>query len=129
MEFLGSNKSVEFPQRIFELGKVTVLDSTRETETRDEDWLAAAVTHPTASFSEIKSVLDAFFMNLGVEWHIEPVKHPSFVDGRVGAVLVKGARAGFVGEVNPQVLVAWGLENPVAGFELNLTSVLSQRLL
>src|SRR3989304_7323173 len=26
MEFLGSNQSVEFPQRIFELGKVTMLD-------------------------------------------------------------------------------------------------------
>jgi len=26
MEFLSSNKSVEFPQKIFELGKVTLAD-------------------------------------------------------------------------------------------------------
>ena len=41
MEFLSINQSVEFPQKIFELGKVTLLDETKETQTRDEDWLAA----------------------------------------------------------------------------------------
>jgi phenylalanyl-tRNA synthetase beta chain len=125
IEFLANNKSVEFPQRIFELGKITVVDESRETRTRDEDWVAAVVSHPVASFSEIKSVLDAFLMNLGVEWQISPVNHPSFVDGRVGTVTVDGVDVGFVGEINPRVLVAWGLENPTAAFELNLTNVLS----
>jgi phenylalanyl-tRNA synthetase beta chain len=129
MELLGNNKSVEFPQRIFELGKITVIDETRETRTRDEDWLSAVVSHPTASFSEIKSVLDAFLMNLGVEWKIKPTNHPSFVNGRVGAVLIDNDSVGFVGEINPQVIVAWGLENPSAAFELNLTSVFARKLL
>jgi phenylalanyl-tRNA synthetase beta chain len=129
MEFLSSNKSVEFPQRIFELGKITVLDESQETRTRDEDWMAAAVSHPTASFTEIKSVLDAFFLNLGVEWQIKAANHPSFIDGRVGAVLVGGVNSGFIGEIHPRVLVAWGLENPTAAFELNLTSILSRKLL
>jgi phenylalanyl-tRNA synthetase beta chain len=129
MEVLSSNKSVEFPQRIFELGKVTVLDETQETRTRDENWLAATVSHPNASFSEIKSVLDAFLMNLGVEWQIKAANHPSFIEGRVGAVFAGGVSVGFVGEINPQVLVAWQLENPTAAFELNLTSMLSRKLL
>ncbi len=129
MEFLSSNKSVEFPQRIFELGKVTVLDRSQETRTRDEDWLAAVVSHPAANFSEIKSVLDAFLMNFGIEWQIEAVVHTSFVNGRVGAVVVDGKNVGFVGEVDPQVLVAWGLENPTSAFELNLTHLLSRKML
>lgn len=129
MEFLGSNKSVEFPQRIFELGKITVVDESQETRTRDEDWLAAVVSHPVASFSEMKSVLDAFLMNLGVEWQIKAICHPSFVDGRVGAVIVGGVSLGFVGEISPQVLVAWGLENPTSAFELNFTQLLSGKLL
>jgi phenylalanyl-tRNA synthetase beta chain len=129
MEFLASNKSVEFPQCVFELGKVTCLDESVETRTRDEDWLAGAISHPSASFSEIKSVLDAFFMNLGVDWQIKPVAHPSFIEGRVGAVLVDDSSVGFVGEINPCVLVAWGLENPVAAFELNFARVLARRLL
>ena len=40
MEFLSNNQSVEFPQKIFELGKVTLPDETKETKTRDEEWLS-----------------------------------------------------------------------------------------
>jgi len=128
MEFLGSNQSVEFPQKIFELGKVTLLDETRETKTRDEEWLAAATTHPTASFSEIKSALDAFFMNLGVEWQIKETVHPSFIEGRVGTATVNGVDVGVLGEVNPQVLEAWKLENPVAAFEINMHKIVQGKL-
>jgi phenylalanyl-tRNA synthetase beta chain len=129
MEFISNNKSVEFPQRIFELGKITVVDETQDTRTRDENWLAAAISNSSANFSEIKSVLDSFFMNLGMEWKIRAVNHPSFIDGRVGAVLVDDESVGFVGEIKPEVLVAWQLENPTAAFELNLTSMLSRKLL
>jgi phenylalanyl-tRNA synthetase beta chain len=44
MEFLSVNPSVEFPQKIFELGTVTLPDALAETKTRDESWLSA-VTH------------------------------------------------------------------------------------
>ncbi len=128
MEFLGNNQSVEFPQKIFELGKITLLDETKETKTRDEEWLAAATTHASASFSEIKSVLDAFFMNLGVEWQIKATSHPSFIKGRVGAVMVNDVDVGALGEVNPQVLEAWKLENPVAAFEVNIQRIIKDKL-
>ena len=128
MEFMGSNQSVEFPQKIFELGKVTLLDEARETRTRDEEMLAAATTHPTASFTEIKSALDAFFMNLGVEWKIKETVHPSFIEGRVGTTIVDGVDVGVLGEVNPQVLEAWKLENPVAAFEINIQKIVQDKL-
>jgi phenylalanyl-tRNA synthetase beta chain len=128
MEFLGCNQSVEFPQKIFELGKVTLVDETKETKTRDEEWLAAATTHPSASFSEIKSALDAFFMNFGVEWLIEETVHPSFIEGRVGVVSVNGVDVGVLGEVHPKVLEAWKLENPVAAFEVNMGEVIESKL-
>lgn len=127
IEFLSNNQSVEFPQRIFELGKVTLLDETRETRTRDEEWLSAATTHMNAGFSEIKSVLDAFFVNLGVAWQIQETKHSTFIEGRTGAVLVNGENVGVVGEVSPQVLSEWKLENPIAAFEVNLQRILEQR--
>jgi phenylalanyl-tRNA synthetase beta chain len=120
MEFLSSNQSVEFPQKIFELGKVALLDAKSETKTRDEEWLAAAISHANASFSEIKSAVDAFFANLGVNWQIRETLHPSFIEGRVGAVIVNGVNVGMLGEINPQVLGAWKLENPTAAFEINV---------
>jgi phenylalanyl-tRNA synthetase beta chain len=128
MEFLGCNQSVEFPQRIFELGKVTVLDETKETMTKDEEWLAAATSHPTASFSEIKSVLDAFFMNFGVDWQITEAVYPSFIEGRVGTATVNGMDIGVLGEIHPKVLEAWKLENPVAAFEINMLEIVKSKL-
>jgi phenylalanyl-tRNA synthetase beta chain len=124
VEFLSSNQSVEFPQRIFELGKVTLLDDARETKTRDEDWLAAVTSHAAASFTEIKSCLDAFFRNFGVDWQIRETVHSSFIEGRVGAVMVNGEDVGVVGEVYPGVLEAWKLENPAAAFEINLEKII-----
>jgi len=123
MEFLGNNTSVEFPQKIFELGKVTLPDEAKETKTRDEDWVCAATTHANANFTEAKSSLDAFFRNLGVEWQIEETDHPSFIGGRVGKVKVGNVDVGFVGEINPLVLEAWKLENPVAAFEINIQKI------
>ncbi len=129
MEFLSVNQSVEFPQKIFELGKVTLPDQTKETQTRDEDWLSAVTAHPNANFSEIKSALDSFMGNFGVEWAIKETAHPSFIEGRVGNVFVNGSEVGIVGEVNPLVLEAWKLENPVAAFEVNFKKILEKKLL
>jgi len=128
MEFLSINQSVEFPQKIFELGKVTLLDETRETRTRDEDWLAAITTHPNANFSEIKSALDSFMGNFGAEWQIKEAAHPSFIEGRAGKVMVNGVEIGVLGEVSPLVLEAWKLENPVAAFEITFQRILENKL-
>ena len=128
MEFLSNNQSTEFPQKIFELGKVTLIDETKETKTRDEEWLCAATAHANSNFSEIKSALDAFMSNFGVDWQIKETTHPSFIEGRVGKVIVAGSEVGVVGEVNPLVLEAWKLENPAAAFEVNFQKILETKL-
>jgi phenylalanyl-tRNA synthetase beta chain len=128
MEFLSINQSVEFPQKIYEFGKVTHPDQTRETKVLEEETLAAIVTHPCAGFSEIKSALDSFFANFGVEWQIKETVHPSFIEGRAGKVLVDGQEIGVVGEISPQVLENWKLENPAAAFEINLQKILDKKL-
>lgn len=123
MEFFSCNLHIEYPQKIFELGPVTVLDEKAETRTRDDDTLAAAVSHGNASFTEAKSILDALLMNLGLRWQIRGVKHPSFIEGRAGTVTVDKTEVGMIGEVHPQVLQNWTLENPVAAFELNMHKI------
>jgi phenylalanyl-tRNA synthetase beta chain len=124
MEFLSKNQSLEFPQKIFELGTVTLLDETTETLSRDEFWLSGVTTHPNAGFTEIKSVLASLFMNLGIKWTIKKVSHSSFITGRAGKIIVDRKEIGVLGEVNPQVLAAWKLENPAAAFEVNLNKIL-----
>jgi phenylalanyl-tRNA synthetase beta chain len=124
MEFLSNNKSVEFPQRIFELAKVTLLDETKETRTRDENWVAAVATHASASFTEIKSTIDSLLMNLGLTSRVKEVVHPSYIDGRVGEVVINEQRVGIIGEIHPGVLERWKLENPASAFEINLDKII-----
>ena len=70
----------------------------------------AVTAHPNANFSEIKSALDSFMGNFGVEWEIKETAHPSFIEGRAGIVIVDGSEVGIVGEVNPVVLEAGNLK-------------------
>lgn len=127
MEFLEDNKHEELPQKIFEVGNVVFLDKTCETCTRDFKKLAGAVTHSTANFTEIKSITDALFVNLGLKMDVEPYNHPSFIKGRCAKV--KGINnwkennlevTGFFGEVHPEVITNFDLEYPVIAFEIEV---------
>jgi phenylalanyl-tRNA synthetase beta chain len=62
-------------------------------------------------------------MNLGLEWQIREARHPSFIEGRVGTVIVGKTEVGMLGELHPKVLQAWALENPVAAFELDMSRI------
>ncbi len=127
LEFISNNLHVECPQRIFELGKVTLLDEKSETRTKDEERLAAVIYHANASFTEAKQTLEALLTNLGIEWRITEAKHPSFIEGRAGRVMVNSTDVGVLGEINPLVLESWNLENAVVVFELNACKLVSKR--
>ncbi len=120
IECLSKNKHVEYPQKIFEQGIVTVR---KNNEINDYERIAFASAHEKADFTEIKQALDYFMRILGLKYEIEEVEHSSFIEGRVGRVIVNGKKVGFIGEINPKVLDNWGIEAPVCAMEINLTEL------
>jgi phenylalanyl-tRNA synthetase beta chain len=120
MECLSRNVHVEYPQKIFEVGYCVVHDADEGNKTRDLEKLACVTIHSNASFTEAKSVLEAFLANLGIRCELEETSHGSFIEGRAGKILVGKRDIGFIGEVHPQVLQNWKLENPAAAFEITL---------
>jgi phenylalanyl-tRNA synthetase beta chain len=58
----------------------------------------------------------------GIETRV--AQHWAFADGRCAEVTVDGRAIGHVGEVKPSAVAAFGLELPVAGFEMDLSSFL-----
>ncbi|MFQ6074859.1 MAG: phenylalanine--tRNA ligase subunit beta [Candidatus Bathyarchaeia archaeon] len=126
VEFLSSNTHVEYPQRVFEAGECVVFDNNSLTGTRDVTKLACLIIHSSASFSEAKAVLDALLLNLGIGYKLEGVEHGSFIEGRVGEILIGGRGLGMIGEISPKVLENWKLENPMVGFEIDLDKILEQ---
>ncbi|WP_297420454.1 phenylalanine--tRNA ligase subunit beta [Thermococcus sp.] len=126
LDFLSQNTHEEYPQRLFEVGKATLIDESRETKTVSESKLAVALAHPRVTFTEAKEILDSVIHHLGFSYRLEEVEHPSFTPGRAGKIVVDGKAIGLIGEIHPAVLENWGLEMPVAVFELFLAPFYSE---
>jgi len=125
MTNLMGNRHESYPQRVFEVSDVIRIR--KEAETRSERTLhvAAVSSHPTANFTEIKSHLEALLTNLGsTEWKVKAARHPSFLPGRVATIYIKRKRLGVVGEIHPEVLNNFELENPTGAFEISLEEML-----
>ena len=121
MANLAVNVKERYPQKLFEVGDVVLRAEEVETRARREPHLAAVIAHSRAGYAEVKGCLDALMRALGVrDWSVRATEHPSFLPGRVAEVLVASELVGVVGEVHPEVLVNFGLENPVAALELSL---------
>jgi phenylalanyl-tRNA synthetase beta chain len=116
MEILSANVHVTYPQRVFETGEcVTRNDSRVEEVTK----LAGVTCHAGSSFTEARASVDALLSNLGLSARVTELEHGSFVEGRAAAVWVGDRQVGIMGEIHPQVLERWGIQNPAAAFELN----------
>jgi phenylalanyl-tRNA synthetase beta chain len=124
MDFLSNNTHVEYPQRIYEVGECTIWDPSQPTRTRDVRKLACISTHAKANFTEMKSYLEPFMVNLGLEFNVKVQAHPSFLDGRVGSIALTSREVGVIGEIHPQVIENWNLEDPVAAMEIDLNMLL-----
>ncbi|WP_457741739.1 phenylalanine--tRNA ligase subunit beta [Thermococcus sp.] len=120
LDFLSQNTHEEYPQRLFEVGKATLIDESRETKTVSESKLAVILAQPRVTFTDAKEILDSVMRHLGFDYELEEAEHPSFISGRIGKIIVKGEAIGIIGEIHPAVLEKWGIEMPVAGFELFL---------
>ena len=120
IDVLTHNQHYDYPQKIFELGEVVMLDPKEETGTRNVRKLACVIADTKAGYEDISSALDVIMKNLGVDYALKAVDHKSFIPGRVAEVIVgkKSKSIGFVGELSPVVLRNWKLEMPVAAFEM-----------
>jgi phenylalanyl-tRNA synthetase beta chain len=124
MKNLADNKSESFPQRLFEASDVGRINKQVETKCERRLHVAAVSSHSTANFTEIKSIAEAFLASLGLKWQVKEAKHPSFLEGRTAAVYIKGKCLGILGEIHPEVLNNFELENPTSAFEIDMDLLL-----
>ena len=117
-----------YNSQVFEMGRV--FRPTNERLPRELPVVAAALTgrwrgdewygkSEAIDFFDAKGVLENIFARLGIgEWTLERLKHPAFHPGRCGELMVDGESLGILGEIHPGVQKNYGLENPVAYFEI-----------
>lgn len=120
LEFLSKNTTKEFPQKIFEVGDVVILNSKSAVGSDTVRKLAFAISDTNANFTDAKQVLEAIANGLGWKLIFVEHEHPSFISGRSAAIMKDGKQIGAIGELHPKVLKNWGLDMPVVGFEVVL---------
>lgn len=120
MDVLSKNKHVEYPQNIFEQGLVTIKS---DGKIIDQEKIAAVSIAEKADYTKIKQILDYLLRMLDIEYSIEELEHKSFIEGRVGKIMVKGKNVGIMGEISPKVIYNFNLDVPIVAFELNLSEL------
>jgi phenylalanyl-tRNA synthetase beta chain len=125
---LAENKHESYPQRLFEVSDVAKINKRLETMCERRLHLAAVASHSMANYTEIKSVCEALLANIGVnDWQVKAFRHPSFLEGRTASIHIGNRRVGVLGEVHPEVLNNFELENPTAALEIDLEWLLTRK--
>lgn len=109
-----------YPHLLFEVGETAQLDLEANVGSRTTLSIAAISANSGANFSEIHSYLDLLMYYMAWPYELDPVTHPSFLEGRVGRIRCKGYAVGYIGEFHPEVLEAWQIDMPTSGFEFEI---------
>jgi phenylalanyl-tRNA synthetase beta chain len=123
LQSLSHNVHWQYPQRLFEIGKIFHLDNTIK-----ESWcLAAVIAHNNADFTEIKSIMQTFLkIAFNKDIFTQENANPFFIEGRSATVVLdKKSVIGTIGEVTPLAIYNFKIRVPVTAFELNLSQLLA----
>jgi phenylalanyl-tRNA synthetase beta chain len=119
---LSHNIHEEYPQRLFEIGKVFSLSKDPH-----ESWsVCVVVAHDTADYTEIKSIAQTMMANgLGKRSYTRPASSRLFLDGRGAEIYMEKEKIGHVGEIHPTIIENFKIRVPIAAFEIDLSPVLN----
>ncbi len=123
IQILSENSDAEYPQKIFELGKIFYHDDKSETQIGEKENLCISLCHEKANFTEIKQVLDYLIKMLNINYEIRETQHPSFINGRCGEIIINNKPVGVLGEINPTVLKNNKIKMPTASLEISIENL------
>lgn len=124
LKIFGKNVDAEYPQRVFEIGKVFKLNKeNKEDGILESEHLAIGLC--PGNFTEIKQILDYIGRMLNLNFEIEYTQNRLFIDGRVGKIILNKNEIGILGEVHPATLKEWHIRLPLVLLEINLEPIFS----
>jgi phenylalanyl-tRNA synthetase beta chain len=123
METLSLNKHHSYPQNLYEVDDVVVMDDSTETGARNIRRLVAVQCHARANFSDIKALMNSILENLELECTVEEGGWDCFIEGRRYIAKLGDDVLCWAGEIKPEVLANWEVEMPVAALELNVEAL------
>ena len=126
LKTLSINAHHEYPQNIFEIGRVfhKISNENNDTGIYETQKLAIAVCSETADFTTIRQIIDSISLHLNINFSVKETKHPSYFEGRVANIKFGKNNIGILGELHPQVLDNWQIKMPISVIEIDLEKLL-----
>ncbi|MEK6792327.1 MAG: phenylalanine--tRNA ligase subunit beta [Nanoarchaeota archaeon] len=121
MRIMSENKDVEYPQKLFEIGRVFNKNSQKENGIEENDNLIISII--PANATEIKKHIDYLFKMLNIQYSIKEITRQHLIDGRTCTILLNNKQIGYFGEVHPNTLRKQGIQMPTAIAEISLEEI------
>jgi len=123
LKTLSKNIDVEYPQRIFEVGKVFQLKADK---IKEIEKLSVGIC--PGNFTEIKQVLEYLEKMLNLKFTIKSTEKqsPHLIEGRTGKIIFKDKEIGEFGEVHPKILKNWKIKMPISILEIDLEEIFKE---
>ncbi len=116
LQTLQRNRLHEYPQQMFEIGKVFIPNQ----DLVAEPLRLGVVLAGDVDYTKIRQVVDSLLLQLGLEGKYDSFEDNKYFSGRTAKLSVDGHDVGVVGEVSPRSLELFELNVPVAACELRL---------
>lgn len=123
MKVLGDNIDSEYPQHIFEIGKVFQINDKGKEETGIKESEHLIIAYGPSNFTEIKQILEYFEKMLNLKFNIEETAKQGFIDGRTAKILINKKEVGILGEIHPTFLKNFHIKMPISILEINLEKI------
>ena len=123
MDFLEHNTSQEYPQQVYEVGDIVIINDRAETKTDTRKHLAWALADKEANFTKAKQIITYILTGLNIDFQIEEESNDSFITGRCARIIANKKVLGYFGEIHPKVLQNFSIEFPICALELDITEL------
>lgn len=121
LKFLAKNQHARFPIKVFEVGDVVVKSEESDTGYKNDTRACLAVMNSRVSYEELQSVVHQILYNLkGKEPRYVRQEKDYFIKGRSAKILFDNSVVGEIGEISPEILEKFNIENPVVIAEIYL---------
>lgn len=123
LKILSTNSDAEYPQRIFEIGRVFLRDESEETGIKESNNLVISLA--PGNFTELKQILDYLGRMLVKEFKVQETSDSRFIEGRCGKIKLGEKEIGILGEISPHLLSSWKIKMPLVSLEINVDELMN----
>ncbi|MDO8467326.1 MAG: phenylalanine--tRNA ligase subunit beta [Nanoarchaeota archaeon] len=123
LKILSENIDAEYPQKLFEIGRVFSKDGT---EIKEKESLCIAIA--PGNYTELKQIIEYLGKMVNKEIKMKEAENgkipPHFIDGRTAEIQINNKTIGIIGEIHPKILKNWKIKIPVATLEINFDDLI-----